>query len=210
MACTLGEDVGDVLHREGVEHRERGLVHAASREAAQRACPLHVPALDDRIAAVGGRVLKAEDRAKRLRTRHGRLSEGLTALWVGDVFSLSAAASAWRATSCATSGGARAGEALPRAAPVRILVPGVAPGIHEGAGAGSERPGLVISDEVVLADPVLDDVQGITGSHGGSPQTSGRGTTTSSGRTKVRSGSISVISFFSTSTASRLTRRSAD
>ena len=36
MAGALGEDVLDVVDSEGVEHRERRLVHAAGREAAQR------------------------------------------------------------------------------------------------------------------------------------------------------------------------------
>src|SRR5699024_7043179 len=99
---------------------------------------------------------------------------------------------------------------LARAAPVRVLVADRAPLLGERLGAGGEGLRRVVGGEVVLADPVLDHVEGIADRHRGTPQASGRGTTTSSGRTKVRSGSMSWTSFFSTSRASRVASISAE
>src|SRR5699024_9299298 len=182
-----------------------GFLHAAGREAAQRAGDRHVPAARCRVPSgvVGGAVGVAEDRAELVGEGHGPLPQQLAAL-VGMRRLGQIGGVGLQVEQAADQSGARGGEPLARAAPVRVLLAHRAPLLGEGLRAGGEGLRRVIGGEVVLADPLLDHVEGIADRHRGTPQAWGRGTTTSSGRTKVRSGSISLTSFFSTSRASRV------
>ena len=83
---------------------------------------------------------------------------------------------------------ARGGEALQRAAEGLVVLRLLFPLLDELLGLREERAGVLIRREVELADPIVDHHQGIAGRHDHFPPL---GTTTSNGRTYVRSGSIS-------------------